>query len=139
MVESQCDYRRGYAHVCGGLGVCYQEKVRRSDSIVKCPVPRNMSGEQMSDVDDFYRYDMGKSEQGNASGMDGPMIRHARQRVHMENAVGYLEAFLRTDDEEVVLGAEELRYAAREIGSISRAISVDDLLESIFRDFCIGK
>lgn len=79
---------------------------------------------------------MGQSEQGT---VDGPMIRHARQRIHLENAVEHLEAFLRMDDEEVVLGAEELRYAAREIGSISRAISVDELLESIFRDFCIGK
>jgi tRNA modification GTPase len=67
------------------------------------------------------------------------MIRHARQRVHLESAVEHLEAFLRMDDDEVVLGAEELRYAAREIGSISRAISVDELLDSIFREFCIGK
>ncbi len=70
-----------------------------------------------------------------------PMIRHRRQRVHMENAALYLEAFVRCIDEQmdVVLGAEELRYAAKEIGSISRAVSVDDVLDGVFRDFCIGK
>lgn len=68
------------------------------------------------------------------------MIRHGRQRMHIENAIGYLEAFvLCAQDGEVVLGAEELRYAAKEIGSISRAVSVDDVLDSLFRDFCIGK
>lgn len=91
---------------------------------------------------------MGQGEEGTggaASDAEGPLIRNARHRVHMENAVGYLEAFLRCMEEHeeepnnVVLGAEELRYAAREIGSISRAITVDDLLDSIFQDFCIGK
>ena len=72
------------------------------------------------------------------------MVRHGRQRMHMENAIGYLEAFVRcvAGDEgtvDVVLGAEELRYAAKEIGSISRAVNVDDILDSLFRDFCIGK
>ena len=41
----------------------------------------------------------------------------------------------------VVTGAEELRYAAREIGKISAGgtIDVEDVLDSIFREFCIGK
>ena len=41
----------------------------------------------------------------------------------------------------VVAGAEELRYAAREIGKISAGgtIDVEDVLDSIFREFCIGK
>ncbi|KAG8774705.1 mitochondrial splicing system protein [Serendipita sp. 397] len=64
--------------------------------------------------------------------------------MHMENAVEYLEQFIRSVDGKdghlnVVLGAEELRYAAREIGQISRAVTVDDVLDAVFRDFCIGK
>ena len=41
----------------------------------------------------------------------------------------------------VVAGAEELRYAAREIGRVSagETIDIEDVLNSIFRDFCIGK
>lgn len=94
------------------------------------------------------RYGLELSEGTNGKGerrsMGEPMIRHARQRVHMENAAEYLEAFVRCVDNDegrvdVVLGAEELRYAAREIGSISRAVSVDDVLDGVFRDFCIGK
>ena len=41
--------------------------------------------------------------------------------------------------DDVVLGAEDLRYAAKEIGRIGGVIDVEDVLDSIFRDFCIGK
>lgn len=46
---------------------------------------------------------------------------------------------LLVDAEEVVLAAEELRYAAQAIGKISWAVDVEDVLDSVFRDFCIGK
>lgn len=81
------------------------------------------------------------------SGSQGPgggiQIGHARQRLHMENAVMYLEAFIQGlnthGHSTVVLAAEELRYAAREIGAISRQVTVDDILDAVFREFCIGK
>lgn len=41
--------------------------------------------------------------------------------------------------EDVVLGAEELRYAAQAIGKVSGLINVEDILDAVFRDFCIGK
>lgn len=41
--------------------------------------------------------------------------------------------------EDVVLGAEELRYAAQAVGRVTGDIGVEDVLDSIFRDFCIGK
>jgi tRNA modification GTPase len=41
--------------------------------------------------------------------------------------------------EDVVLGAEELRYAAQAIGKVSGLIDVEDVLDAVFRDFCIGK
>ncbi|TFK56232.1 tRNA modification GTPase GTPBP3 [Heliocybe sulcata] len=68
-----------------------------------------------------------------------PVITHARHRVHLESALRFLDAFLDTATEDVVLGAEELRYAARAVGRISGAIDVEDVLDSLFRDFCIGK
>ncbi|MBI1210276.1 MAG: tRNA uridine-5-carboxymethylaminomethyl(34) synthesis GTPase MnmE [Alphaproteobacteria bacterium] len=37
------------------------------------------------------------------------------------------------------LAAEDLRLAAREIGRITGRVDVEDLLEVIFREFCIGK
>jgi tRNA modification GTPase len=38
-----------------------------------------------------------------------------------------------------VLGAEELRYAAHAVGKITGAIDVEDVLDAVFKDFCIGK
>jgi tRNA modification GTPase len=41
--------------------------------------------------------------------------------------------------DDIVLGAEELRYAARAVGKVSGLIDVEDVLDALFRDFCIGK
>jgi len=68
-----------------------------------------------------------------------PLITHARHRTHLESALQFLEAFLGTPAEDVVLGAEELRYAAQAIGKVSGLIDVEDVLDAVFRDFCIGK
>jgi len=68
-----------------------------------------------------------------------PLITHARHRVHLESALRFLEAFLDTSPEDVVLGAEELRYAAQAIGKVSGLIDIEDVLDAVFRDFCIGK
>ncbi|KZT74516.1 tRNA modification GTPase TrmE [Daedalea quercina L-15889] len=81
------------------------------------------------------RYDVGL-EQGSS---DRPLITHARHRVHLEHALQFLDAFLTHDAEDVVLAAEELRYAAQAIGKISGVIDVEDVLDAVFRDFCIGK
>jgi tRNA modification GTPase len=37
------------------------------------------------------------------------------------------------------LAAEDLRLAARAIGRITGRAGVEDMLDVIFRDFCIGK
>ena len=41
--------------------------------------------------------------------------------------------------EDVVLGAEELRYAAQAVGKISGLVDAEDVLDVIFSQFCIGK
>ncbi|KAI0676751.1 tRNA modification GTPase TrmE [Trametes maxima] len=82
------------------------------------------------------RYEM-LSEGGSRA--EEPLITHARHRTHMENALQFLEAFLHTPPEDVVLAAEELRYAAQAIGKISGLIDIEDVLDAVFRDFCIGK
>ena len=41
--------------------------------------------------------------------------------------------------QDLVLAAEELRYAAQAIGKITGRIDVEDILDTIFREFCIGK
>jgi tRNA modification GTPase len=37
------------------------------------------------------------------------------------------------------LAAEELRMAAQALGRLLGRVDVEDLLDVIFRDFCIGK
>ena len=37
------------------------------------------------------------------------------------------------------LAAEELRLAALELGRVTGRVDVEELLDVIFRDFCIGK
>ncbi len=37
------------------------------------------------------------------------------------------------------LAAEDLRLAARALGRITGRLGVEDMLDVIFRDFCIGK
>ncbi|KAJ7646146.1 tRNA modification GTPase TrmE [Mycena rosella] len=68
-----------------------------------------------------------------------PLITHARHRVHLESAARFIDAFLATSAEDIVLGAEELRYAAKAVGKVSGLIDVEDVLDALFRDFCIGK
>jgi tRNA modification GTPase len=37
------------------------------------------------------------------------------------------------------LAAEEIRLAMRELGRITGRVDIEDLLDVVFRDFCIGK
>jgi tRNA modification GTPase len=47
------------------------------------------------------------------------------------------EGTARTPREEVI--AEELRHAAWALGRLTGRVDVEDVLDKIFRDFCIGK
>jgi len=52
--------------------------------------------------------------------------------------VGFLDTFLDTPGvEDVVSGAEELRYAAQAVGKISGLVYVEDILDVILSQFCI--
>jgi tRNA modification GTPase len=42
-------------------------------------------------------------------------------------------------NDEVVLAAEELRYAIKSIGTITGKVSIEEMLDIVFSDFCIGK
>ncbi|CCM04020.1 uncharacterized protein FIBRA_06177 [Fibroporia radiculosa] len=82
------------------------------------------------------RYDV---LQEDASNHNMPLITNARQRTHLESALRYLEASLSYSSKDVVLAAEELRYAVRAVGKISGHIDTEDILDAVFREFCIGK
>jgi len=72
-------------------------------------------------------------------GDETPLVTQSRHRVHLRNAIAFLDAFLRTSREDVVMAAEELRYAGQEISKITGRVGVEDVLDAVFREFCIGK
>ena len=66
-----------------------------------------------------------------------PALTRARHRAAIEEC---LDCFSRMADAGgPELAAEDLRLAARALGRITGRVDVEDLLDVIFRDFCIGK
>jgi tRNA modification GTPase len=66
-----------------------------------------------------------------------PLVTRARHREALERCSA---ALARSADAKLPeLVAEDLRLAARELGRITGRVGVEDLLDVIFRDFCIGK
>ncbi len=66
-----------------------------------------------------------------------PTLTRARHREALERAAQALERSMTAPAPE--LAAEDLRLALRHLGSITGRVDVEDLLDMIFRDFCIGK
>lgn len=74
-----------------------------------------------------------------ASGSE-PLVMVERHRIHLAKARTYIAAALESIDswsEEIA--AEELRSAEREISSILGKSVTADVLDEIFRNFCMGK
>lgn len=65
------------------------------------------------------------------------LITRSRYREALKEVSDNLEAF--GFDKEIELTAEDVRLAARALGKITGRIEVDDILDKIFGDFCIGK
>ncbi len=68
---------------------------------------------------------------------DGVVWTRERHRLAMAAAVDGIGRFLRLDEED--LAAEEIRRCVRELGKIVGKVDVEDVLDMIFREFCIGK
>ena len=71
------------------------------------------------------------------SGRSGPALTRARHREALTETAAALEKSLSAAAPE--LAAEDLRIALRSLGKITGRVHVEDLLDRIFRDFCIGK
>jgi tRNA modification GTPase len=68
---------------------------------------------------------------------EAPLLTRARHRQSLEDAAASLQRGLAAQLPE--LRAEDLRLALRSLGRITGTVDVEDLLDVIFRDFCIGK
>ena len=68
------------------------------------------------------------------------LITRERHRQHLEQCVKHLEDFENKNvAEEFDKAAEDLRLATRHLGIIVGRVDVEEILGSIFNDFCIGK
>jgi tRNA modification GTPase len=71
---------------------------------------------------------------------EAAVITRARHRYALEETVAALDRALvrnHADSEELI--AEDLRAAATTLGRLTGRVDVEDILDVIFRDFCIGK
>lgn len=73
----------------------------------------------------------------NEGANEAPSLTRARHREALAEACGHIQRFQNATLPE--LAAEDLRLAVRAIGRITGRVDVEDLLDVIFRDFCIGK
>jgi len=68
------------------------------------------------------------------------LITRERHRHHLEQCVLHLEKFQKkNENKEFDIAAEDLRLATRHLGIIVGKIDVEEILGTIFDDFCIGK
>ena len=68
------------------------------------------------------------------------LITRKRHRINLEECVKYLESFSEKDlSKDFEKAAEDLRLATRYLGKIVGKVDVEEILDSIFNDFCIGK
>jgi len=71
---------------------------------------------------------------------DDILITRERHRQHLEQCLDYLNNFNQKKEiEDFDKAAEDLRLATRHLGMIVGKVDVEEILGSIFNDFCIGK
>ncbi|XP_033820958.1 tRNA modification GTPase GTPBP3, mitochondrial [Periophthalmus magnuspinnatus] len=69
----------------------------------------------------------------------GPSLTQARHRSHLQLCVSALKQFRRYRDSDLALAAEGVRLALTCIGRITGRVGPEEILDIIFKDFCIGK
>ena len=71
---------------------------------------------------------------------DDILITRQRHRQHLKQCLEHLKNFNKKNEvEDFDKAAEDLRLATRHLGMIVGKVDVEEILGSIFNDFCIGK
>ena len=72
--------------------------------------------------------------------IEDTLITRERHRQHLQQCIEHLEKFSRKEKEkDFDKAAEDLRLATRHLGMLVGKVDVEEILGSIFNDFCIGK
>jgi len=84
----------------------------------------------------FIKHKIKKQFKGN----ENILITRMRHRKNLEDCLNNLKNFNRKKDtNDFDKAAEDIRLASRSLGKITGKFDVEDILDSIFNDFCIGK
>ena len=68
------------------------------------------------------------------------LITRERHRKNLEHCIVHLKNFKnKNGNKDFDKAAEDLRLATRHLGMIVGKVDVEEILDSIFNDFCIGK
>jgi tRNA modification GTPase len=67
------------------------------------------------------------------------LIGRERQRKLLQETAGSLQRCISVVGQGEELAAEELRVAAHSLGRLLGRVDVEDVLDVIFREFCVGK
>ena len=72
-------------------------------------------------------------------GSEGGLIGRTRQRKLLQETAASLRRCVQVVGQGEELAAEELRMAAHSLGRLLGRVDVEDILDVIFREFCVGK
>lgn len=121
-VQNKIDLNAGRAGLRQGLGSPeFGISASRGDGI----------GELIAALVSFAQNYFGSSESG--------LISRERQRKLLEETATALQRSMDVISEGDELAAEELRKAGNLLGRLLGRVDIEDILDVIFRDFCIGK
>ncbi len=68
------------------------------------------------------------------------LVTRERHRIKLNECLKEIDNFLKKDQKkDIEMAAEDLRLATRHLGGIVGKVDVEEILGSIFKDFCIGK
>lgn len=70
---------------------------------------------------------------------EAPVLTRLRHQRALEEAIEHLKRFEQNAGLDAVLAAEDVRMAVRSIGQVTGRVGVEDMLDIVFSDFCIGK
>lgn len=68
-----------------------------------------------------------------------PSLTQARHRAHLQRCCAALAQYQRYRDVDLALAAEGVRQALTSLGRITGRVGAEEILDIIFKDFCIGK
>ncbi|XP_075220360.1 5-taurinomethyluridine-[tRNA] synthase subunit GTPB3, mitochondrial [Lycorma delicatula] len=74
---------------------------------------------------------------------ENPALSQERHRYHLLACLSSLERYLKTSENEklyqIDIMAQHIRKGANELGKVTGSISAEDVLDVVFKQFCIGK